>query len=311
MLNLKNKRRIIGHNSASGFTLVELLVVIGIIAVLIGILLPALSRARQSASSVKCMANLRQLGAAIQIYSGANKGMLPYGFVFKNETIPGVPPTVWNGEGGDWTTLLVSVMKKSQSGGYDTQEQVGSANQGIRAIFNCPEVDRVVAGQNWVTHYSAHPRLLPDLGTEDRYKMLQGSPSVGLKPYKIAKVKRSSDIAVLFDGTVNNAGYGAWACAYALDKLRLGKRPYLTDDYALVAGLDGGQPVDMAADPGSGGAAVDINTDSLKNPGNIRFRHSSETKANALMMDGHVQAFTFNKSSKTTDLLRRNIFVNP
>jgi len=59
------------------FTLVELLVVIGIIAVLISVLLPALNRARQAAYSTQCQANLRSVGQIIFMYANENRGFLP------------------------------------------------------------------------------------------------------------------------------------------------------------------------------------------------------------------------------------------
>lgn len=112
------------------FTLVELLVVVGIIAILVAILLPALSRARAQANTVYCASNLRQLYQAMQIYATTyNQYVMPA----KNAT-GGDKETSWCG------TALLGPLFGLKSGASAADQQ--AALNRIAKMLDCPAVDR-------------------------------------------------------------------------------------------------------------------------------------------------------------------------
>jgi prepilin-type N-terminal cleavage/methylation domain-containing protein/prepilin-type processing-associated H-X9-DG protein len=119
------------HRHRHAFTLVELLVVIGIIALLVGILLPALAKARESANTIKCASNLRSIGQGFAIFLAENKQTYPAAYRYLG---PGFSETELLAEPTDpafgylhWSHYLLGDGEK------------GKLNPDV---FKCPSLDR-------------------------------------------------------------------------------------------------------------------------------------------------------------------------
>jgi prepilin-type N-terminal cleavage/methylation domain-containing protein/prepilin-type processing-associated H-X9-DG protein len=296
-----------------GFTLVELLVVIGIIALLISILLPALNRARNNANALACLSNLRTIGQMIGMYAVNNKQSLPYGYW------DGIGPdgneansqtyncffTNSTPNSSDWQLLL---MGNVMHAGGTTVSDLAPNLATVQKVFTCPNADPELATTlgslstmktERKLHYSSHPRLMPRL--DDR---VQGTL---LRPYKFGSIRNSSEIIMIFDASqIWDTGNGnAYPVATGLDQNGLYRNDTQAGrkwNYLINDGSIDMSPAIYTPNKDWATAAPQGSTD-------VRWRHGRGDLANFLFADGHSDSIRL-KKNVNSDIRLRNVYVN-
>ena len=176
--------------SASAFTLVEMLVVIGIIALLIAILLPTLNHSREAARRVSCLSNLRQVHAAFQLYAMANHDQVPLGYRTASKQFNSM---VFSTTGGNHWVL------------FGLLYNAGLLNN--PAVLFCPSENN----PKFMYNTSANP--WPDLGTlptaniqagyaqRPDYQMPDDLANPPVRPFTLPRLSDFRDAAILADLT--------------------------------------------------------------------------------------------------------------
>ena len=159
-----------------GFTLIELLVVIAIIAILAAMLLPALSRAKQTALRTRCLSNIRQAGLATTMYASDAQEALPYGYVLAGESSQNGNTST----GYCWTNFIAALGLKDQAS--------------IQKFYSCPAASAQLSQGSDPRTYAANANI-------NWYQGAAGTFSFT----KITTPKKSSGTMLVVDaGAANN-----------------------------------------------------------------------------------------------------------
>ncbi|MGE5607756.1 MAG: type II secretion system protein, partial [Bacillota bacterium] len=178
--------------SRIAFTLVELLVVIGIIGVLMSVLLPAMSKVQQMARSISCAANLRSILQGVHLYIQANNGSLPGGAntsgaflfnpIYSNTNCPGISQ-IW-----DWHAPIAKMLRIPFEEGATLDQRINRFRSlANHPLFRCPEND-VMAMPYGSVDWSANDQGLMNVNSYNMAAVFQytlnGGP-VGLKTCRL------------------------------------------------------------------------------------------------------------------------------
>lgn len=294
----------------SAFTLVELLVVIGIIALLISILLPSLTKARGAANSVDCQARLRQIGQGMQLYASQNQGLLPWGQLYHDAAhLKSTPNPYPNELWWKWHYVV------SQMLGTDEMKSNNDYWPRNSPVF----IDKdTIEGQpwGWRTDYTANARIMPQNDTTDPYS---NKTSKDLTQRKISGIRNAAEVMAVWDSPqwsdYGNSSFefsefpGGWQFYWGTYFTLETREPWAYGyyDQALPPGADtsaAGEVLQKKWNKDFGGAPW-APVDAAESWGSaFRFRHLNNTTLNALYADGHCE------SKKVGEIKYKDICVN-